>query len=248
VGFVAIFEHFSGLEFFFSSQAESTPAPAQVTQTVRQFLAKQDNSKLTHIMSSSEKYVHDLFLNQYRIPLIKMDDFDGRYGKEPDFEYCENNKRIFVCELKEYETINPSEKDGWEITHHPDGSVESTRNNIAPSKISWNILCAYDQLKKYSEPKILIFLNHYPGYDIRDLEETYRGFSEYVIGDRKIKDVYYKQASESVKEEKTKIDLYIWIDASDKNMSLERDEIYLRTVTVIGQEIAKKYFSILDKK
>ena len=70
-----------------------------------------------------------------------------------------------------------------------------------------------------------------------------------MIGDRKIKDVSYRQASEGkIREEKTKIDLYVWIDAADKNMFLECDEIYLRTVTTIGREIAKKYFSISNKK
>jgi len=200
-------------------------------------------------MKPSEQYVQRLLKDRYGIRLIKIDDDGGKNGKEADFEYCENNQRIFVCELKEYETMNPTEKSGWEKIHHSDGSIGYTRNCIAPNKISRNIHKAFKQLKKYSEPKILIFLNHYPGYDVRDLVDTYRGFCEYTVGDRIIKDSYYKKASEgTIKEEKNQIDLYIWIDASDKNGSLERDEIYLRTVTDIGQDIAKKYFCALDMK
>ena len=197
---------------------------------------------------ASEQYVQRVIHDRFGLHLIKIDDMGGEDGQEPDFEYRENDQRIFVCELKEYAAINPSEKEGWKIIHHSDGSVGYTRDSKAPNKISRNIHKAYQQLKKYSEPKILIFFNHYPGYDVRDVEDTYRGFCEYKIGDRIIRDLYYKKASEGdIKDEKTLIDLYIWIDASDKNGSLDRDEIYLRSVTDIGQEIARKYFCGLDK-
>jgi hypothetical protein len=200
-------------------------------------------------MAHSEQYVHKLIQDRYGISLKKIDDSSGKYGQEPDFEYIMNNERIFVCELKEYEAINPSEEAGWEIKHHSDGSAEATRNSNAPNKISESIHNAYKQLIKYSEPKILIYLNHYPGLDVRDLEETYRGFGEYVVGDRKIIDYYYRRASKGkIREEKTKIDLYIWIDASDKNSAIERDEIYLRSITAIGNNIAEKYFRVTDNK
>lgn len=194
-------------------------------------------------MTRSELYVQKLFKDRYGILLVKIDDIGGKGGQEPDFEYIEDNKRIFVCELKEYERVTPSEETGWQVKHHPDGSIEATRNSNAPNKVSESIHHAYKQLKKYSEPKILIFLNHYQGLDVRDLEETYRGFREYDIGDRKIIDTYYRRASEGIiREEKANIDLYIWIDASDKNVDLERDEIYLRSVTAVGKDIAERYF------
>ena len=197
-------------------------------------------------ITPSEKYVQNLFRDRYGIFLKKIDERDGKGGKEPDFEYIENDKRIFVCELKEYEAVNPSEKTGWEVTHHSDGSIEATRNSNAPNKVSGSIHQAYKQLQKYSVPKILIFLNHYPGLDVGDLDETYKGFGEYSIGYRKLIDTYYKRASEGkIKDEKVKIDLYIWIDASNKNVNLESDKFYFRTVTDFGKNTYKKYFSNL---
>lgn len=199
-------------------------------------------------MTPSEQYVRDLFEGRYRVSLKKIDDNDGKNGQEPDFEYLENEKRIFVCELKEYETINPSEEAGWEKIHHPDGAIGFTRTSRAPDKIKKSIYKAYQQLKKYAEPKILIFLNHYPGLNVKDLEETFTGFSEYKIGGRRVVDNYYRRASERVIEEKSKIDLYIWIDTPDKNSSLESDNIYMRTVTNIGQKLAEAYFSAPAKE
>ena len=200
-------------------------------------------------MTPSEQYVCDLFKDRYGISLTKIDDIGGKNGQEPDFEFLENGKRIFVCELKEYETLDPSEETGWETIHYPDGSIGHTRDSNAPNKISGSIHQAYKQLKKYDEPKILVFLNHYPGLDVRDLEETYRGFNKFEVDGETVVDVYYRRASEGViKEEKNKIDLYVWIDASDKNMSMESDKFYIRTVTDSGRKLAQIYFDPSIKK
>ena len=194
-------------------------------------------------ISASENIIQELFLSHYGLHLKKIDEKDGKNGKQPDFEYLVDDKRIFVCELKEYIRIDPSEETGWEVLNHSDGSVEATRNSNAPNKVSDSIHTAFKQLQKYSEPKILIFLNHYSGLDVRDLIETYRGFSEYSIANKKIIDIYYRRASEGkIKHEKDKIDLYIWIDASDKNIDLESDEFHFVVVTKSGRNIYNNYF------
>ena len=83
----------------------------------------------------SEKYVQRLFQEKYGLNLIKIDELDSD-GKTADFEFMENGKRIFICELKNFVQVEPSEKNGWELTYHQDGSVESTGTSNAINRIS----------------------------------------------------------------------------------------------------------------
>ena len=164
-------------------------------------------------MTTSEKYVFELFSNRYGIELIKITEHDGAKGQSPDFEFVENGKRVFVAELKDYVLVMPSEETGWKETHHLDESIEGTRKSNAPNRISRNIYSAYKQLSVYSEPKILIFLDQSSGLNVGDLDETFKGFFEFSAGDRKYVNYYARRASEGIiKEIKNKIDLYIWIE------------------------------------
>ncbi len=197
-------------------------------------------------MTPSEKYVCRLFKDRYGILLRKIDERDGIEGKKPDFEYIKNGRRFFVCELKDYCIVYPSEKDGWDITRHPDGSEEATRNSSAPNKISRNIYSAYKQLREYDEPKILIFLNKSSGLNISDLDETLKGYFEFSAGGRKYIDYYASCASEGkIKDIKSKIGLYIWIDKANPLISGKKDEIYFRIVTDAGKEIVRKHFGMV---
>ena len=195
-------------------------------------------------MTSSEKYVSRLFKDRYGILLRKIDERDGIEGKKPDFEYIKNRRRVFVCELKDYDIVYPSEEAGWyNITRHADGSVEGTRESNAPNRISRNIYNAYKQLREYNEPKILIFLNQSSGLNVSDLDETYKGYFEFSIGGRKYIDYHARPASKGkIKDIKNKIDLYIWIDKANPLISGENDKIYIRTVTDAGKEIVRKHF------
>lgn len=195
-------------------------------------------------MIPPEQYVCDLFRKRFGLALRKIDEQKGISGKRPDFEYLENNERIFVCELKEFVYIEPSEKAGWDVQRHPDGSAGGTRNCNAPNQISRKIYAAYEQLKEYTEPKILIFLSHYPSRDVRDLEETYKGYAEYAVGERIIIDKFAKCASDRISEVKAKIDLYIWIDAADKLVSLDHDKFDFIPVTEAGRKIVERYFQV----
>lgn len=193
-------------------------------------------------LTLSEQYVQKLFQTKYGILLQKIIEIDG--VKTPDFEFLTGNKRIFVCELKDFEHVEPSEEAGWSVTNHPDGSVEASKASNAPNRISQQIYKAYQQLSKYSEPKVLIFLNH-SGMDYRDLEETYRGYFIIEYGDKKIKKTYSMRASEGrIKNFKSKIDLYIWIDVSALESELQDDKIVFLFVSETGQKIAMEHFGI----
>src|SRR5574337_620692 len=110
----------------------------------------------------SEQYITQLFQSRYGIVLSKIDEQDGKTGKTSDFEYFKDNKRVFVCELKDFRNIKPSEEDGWEMHKHSDDSVSAWRISNATSRVNKAISKAYKQLSKYNEPKILIFLNYSP--------------------------------------------------------------------------------------
>jgi len=200
----------------------------------------------------SEPYIIQLFQSRYGIIFSKIDEQGGKEGKTSDYEYCESKKRVFVCELKDFLNIKPSEEDGWEIQKHSDDFVSASRISNATNRVSKAISKAYKQLSKYDEPKMLIFLNYSPYLGVEDLEEVYRGYRTLgVEGNTKYLDLYAKRASEGkIKEIKDKIDLYIWIDTintkelvMDSEGVQKEDKIWFRTVTEQGRKLAKKYFS-----
>jgi hypothetical protein len=188
-------------------------------------------------ISPSEQYIQNLFKSRYGINLNKINEHGGNNGLTPDFECISYGQRIFVCELKEFIDVPLSKKSGRTIINHPDGSIESYGNDNAINRISKDIYKAHKQLSKYTEPKILIFLSNTSLLNVRDLDETFNGFSILAVeGNTRYVNIYAKRASEGkIKDIKKKIDLYIWVESAD-------DKIYFRTVTEIGLKIVKEHF------
>jgi hypothetical protein len=152
---------------------------------------------------------------------------------------------MFVCELKEFEHVEPSEKDGWEITIHRDGSIEASNDSNATNRISWDIRRAYKQLAQYSEPKVLVFLNHTYMLNCTDLEETYRGYRMIEVDLIRIRNTYAARASNGlIKDIKSRIDLYIWIDTPKPRIDLQEDRVTFLFVTEIGRRIALDNFFV----
>lgn len=198
-------------------------------------------------MTPSERYVQELFYTRYQIHLSKIDEAHGRDGKTPDFECVEHGRRVFVCELKDFEIVLPSKETGWEIKSYPDGTEEATRTSNAPNRVSRAIYAAYKQMENYSEPKVLVFLNYGWNLDVRDLEDTFRGFNAFSVGNIRYVNTYARRASEGViKDIKRKIDLYIWIDAASKRVSIQEDQICFRNVAEAGRKLAFEYFGITE--
>lgn len=200
----------------------------------------------------SEKYVMQIFQSRYGIKLSKIDEQGGRKGVTPDFEFFDRDGRVFVCELKDFRNVKPSEKDGWNIINHANGSVESSRVSNATNRISYAIDTAHKQLKKWSETKVLIFLNYSPYLSVQDLEEVYRGYRVLTVENNvTYLDVYARRASEGqIKAKKGEIDLYIWIDTingkeliMDSEGIQKEDKFYFRTTSEAGRKIVQQYFS-----
>ena len=81
--------------------------------------------------------------------------------------------------------------------------------------------------------------------DYRDLEETYQGYSIIEYGSIRIKNAYAKRASEGkIKDIKSKIDLYIWIDYSAWITDLQDVNVTFLFVSEDGRRIATEYFGI----
>lgn len=200
-------------------------------------------------LSPYEKYLQILFETHFRINLQKIDEQGGRTGSTSDFELVHDGQRVFVCELKDFENTEPSVENGWNIVHHADGSVESFRKSNAINRISKDIAKAHKQLIKYSEPKILVFLNHTSRLNVGDFDETFRGYI--ILGEEngvRYTNTAARPASEGkIKELKWEIDLYIWVDAITISATGRNEQFYFRTVTEIGRVMFKRFFRTLTK-
>ena len=192
-----------------------------------------------------------IFQSRYGVKLSKIDEQGGKKGVTPDFEFFDKEKRIFVCELKDFRNVKPSEKDGWKIINHPNGSVESSRVSNATNRISSAIDTAHKQLKEWSEAKVLIFLNYSRSLSVQDLEEVYRGYRVLTVENNvTYLDVYARRASEGqIKMKKGEIDLYIWIDTingkeliMDSEGIQKEDKFYFRHTSEAGRNIVEQYF------
>jgi len=185
-----------------------------------------------------EQYISELFQSHYGINLLKIPEEGGKKGKTPDFEYCENGRRIFVCELKVFEKMKPSVDRGYEIWETPNGFIWGKKGSNAYNRISKDIAEAYKQLEIYDEVKILIILNLAPVLYFIDLEDIIRGHGVQEFDNGTIiQDIYVKRASEGrIKNIKRKIDLYIWIHKKE-------NEISFLPITEEGLKITQKYFS-----
>lgn len=201
-------------------------------------------------LSLSEKHILQLFQSRYQIHLEKIDERGGEKGKTPDFEYRENGKQVFVCELKNFQNLRPSEKTGWKIKKHSDTFTSFSRISNAIHRVSDAIHHAHKQLEHYDTLKVLIILNQNWKLGVDNLEETIKGYRVLGMDDEgTLIDNYAKRASEGkIKNIKMNIDLYVWIDSftkydADISEDTTLDKVYFRYTTKQGQNIMQKYFS-----
>lgn len=196
-------------------------------------------------VSSSEKRVQYLFKSRYDIVLNKIDEHGGKDGRTSDFEFVIDRQRVFVCELKDFLDVPMTEEYGFTVVHHPNGIVEASKKDNATNRISDAIKDAYEQLSRYTEPKILTILNFSRYLGVENLVETYQGYR--VLGVENgvtYLDTYARRASEGkIKDIKKTIDLYIWIDSSSKDLTHNKDEVFFKTATEIGKRLKKEFFS-----
>jgi len=195
-------------------------------------------------LSPSEKLIQRIFQSRFGIALTKIDELHGKKGRTSDFEHVREGQRVFVCELKDFEDVPLLKKPGRTIIHHPDGFVETFGKDNSLDRVGRHIRKAHKQLSKYSEPKVLIFLNYTRSLDVTDLEEAFRGFRIMAVeNDTQYVNVYARRVAEGdIKEIKKEIDLYIWVDTTSDSTSMTEAKVYFRTVTEAGRKLARECF------
>ena len=160
-----------------------------------------------------------------------------RNERAPDFELVRDGQLVFVAELKDIERYPASENRGWTIPKPGDMHYPiAHRTDNAVSRVADKIHQAYHQLKDFPLPRVLILLNHDSFVDVKDLEEAFTGEQLYADAVFSYVNTVSKKIAEGkIKEEKGKIDLYIWIE--------ERTEhIEFLYPTRIGHDLAHSLF------
>jgi hypothetical protein len=180
-----------------------------------------------------ERYVHQLLAKRFKLELRKLPE---AAVKTVDYELLDSGQRVAVVEVKRLDRTPRTPENGWQVTVR-DGITYSTRIDNAPARVGRVIHDAFKQLSQYEEAKILVFVNDELMMDVYDLDEAYNGFLNYgddVVGyanwaSRKI-------ANGDIREEKTLMDLYIWLER------LRPQEPAFRFATAAGQQLAQRYF------
>ncbi len=137
---------------------------------------------------------------------------EKRKGKTPDFRVYKDDDLIFYCEVK------TRDKDCWldnELDSAENGEiVGGMQNDPIFNSLTTHIHKAVKQLDavnpEQEAPNVLTLVNHDKNYGLNDLIEIVTGNFYSENGDV---DPISKQYSEGrIKEEKKRIDLYIWLD------------------------------------
>lgn len=156
-------------------------------------------------------FVKEYFLQEFGIKCKKVKANNGHNGKTPDFLLSKNDEIFAVCEVKNLE-LNPN--DGtWEIC----GEVKE-KETISGTKITSKIKLAYEQLRLFDLPKVLVFVDFWTDH-IASLE-------------------YILKNEQSISTIKKEIDLYIWID---KGNMMRKDKIYFHYFTGDGRFLCDKW-------
>ena len=153
----------------------------------------------------------------------------------PDFEALHGNFRELVLEVKNFEPFD-------ELQLDLDFTVEAAmrgclRDDNGPGRVGKVIHAAAKQLRSYSCPKVLVVVNDEPCLDVHDLDAAYRGYLLYRTSDRRLEAdrSSARIADGRVRDSKTVIDLYVWIDRSNETVSF-------RFRGRSGREVAERFF------
>jgi hypothetical protein len=162
--------------------------------------------------------------------------------KTPDYELLVTNARVAVLEVKRLVRTPRTPENGWQVRVSSTGIREATRIDNAPQRVSKIIHKAFKQLHTVPDPTILVFVNDETQMDSLDLLEAFNGFLHYgtdSLGYYK-NTVSAKLANGAIREEKWRIDLYVWIDRC-RRLNPE-----FRVATETGLELARRFFECSD--
>jgi hypothetical protein len=197
-----------------------------------------------------EVYVREVLERRFGVVLRKLPE---SHLPTPDYELLLEGRREAVLEVKLIERAPRTDGNGWQ--KHADGSV--TRKDNGPGRVGALIHNGWKQLRQYSDPKVLAFVND-ETLDVLDLEEAFNGFLGYGTDETGyvLNTASRSIAEGRIREEKWGIDLYVWLDRRYAHQPLvyvfplgaepygERrtEGPFLRCSTPAGYALARRFF------
>jgi hypothetical protein len=181
--------------------------------------------------------IKEYFLKKYSFNFLKIQESTI---KRPDFEVIEDNKRLFVAELKTMEDIELSAQNGYYLNEDTEWF---SRIDNSPARVARKIKESHKQLKEFDCLKVIIFFNR-DTLDYLDLFAALTGslpFKNNKNGKISLKH-WYKNISEGdIKSIKKEIDLYIWVDAL--NLDKRGSEDFFIPMSLDGQRLKDIFLS-----
>lgn len=208
--------------------------------------------------SQQEQFVRRLLFDRLGALLNKLPEGST---KTADYELMADGSRIAVVEVKTLEAVPLSEATGWKMEHRSEHSWSGTRKDNTPTRVASHIHRAAKQLRRYEDPKVLVFLNEESFADVRDLDEAVQGTLAYGSESTGylINTASMRIAEGRIREERWLIDLYIWIEpkrgpctvfpvnAPVEHHSATEETFAYRVTSDAGLTIAQRVFGCLDE-
>lgn len=198
-----------------------------------------------------ERYVRELVAELYGVQLSKVPESDA---KTFDYELLSEGRLVAAVEVKRLGVAPRTPENGWVRTEG--GFMTRPAGDNGPARVGKAIHEAYKQLAKATDPKVLVFVNDEHLIDALDLKEALDGYLVY--GDDNVgrfkNPTGMKIAQGRIREEKTLIDLYVWINRYEGRTSHRVDGQPLPThqergpfflfASDAGYGLARRFFNV----
>ena len=167
-----------------------------------------------------ERYVRELVADLYGVELKKVPESTT---KTFDYELRSEGQRVAAVEVKRLGVAPRTAENGWVRTQ--DGFMTCPGGDNGAARVGDAIHAAYKQLACAADPKILVFVNDEHLIDALDFKEAMDGYLVYGNNDvgRFKNPTGMKVANGRIREEKTSIDLYVWINRYEGRNSYRLD-------------------------
>jgi hypothetical protein len=195
-----------------------------------------------------ERYVRQLLAELYDVQLRKVPE---SRGKTFDFELLSEGSRAAAVEVKRLGVVPRTLENGW--VRPESGFMTRSGGDNAAARVGAAIHDAYKQLATATEPKVLAIVNDEHSIDALDLKQALDGYLIYGNEDARFKNLSgMKIAQGRIRDEKRRIDLYVWINRYERRTPRRVDGLPLPThqqrgpffwfTSDTGYELTRRFF------